>query len=149
MPLSQNKFDVEILLIEDDHDDADLVIKALFKNKISNPLLHITNGMEALDFLFNTGKFSRTKYKQSLKLILLDLNLPGMQGLQILKEIRSNIKTKNIPVIVISSAAPANDVIESYHLGITSFVVKPSTESEFTDEVSNLEVHKLLQIQTT
>lgn len=144
----RNQCNIEILLIEDNHADARVVIDALRKNNIHNKMLHISNGEAALDFLSNHSNLHASRLtsrlKCKLKLILLNLKMPGFDDMHILKAIRSNPKTKSIPVILMSSIAPAGSVLESYQLGISSFVIKPQDAGEYEHEISHLEVQKLL-----
>jgi two-component system, response regulator len=138
-----NSLNIEILLIEDSYEDARVVIETLRKNNINNKLLHIADGEVALEFLAAQSLLTG-KLKNRLKLILLNLKMPGFDEMHILKAIRRNPKLKSIPVIIISSLAPAASVLESYQLGISSFVVKPTDAREYEDEISHLEVQKLL-----
>ncbi len=128
---------VEILLIEDNPHEAELVIRSLKKNNLANRLLHIDDGADALDFIFAQGKFSQ---RQDLnpRLILLDLKLPKVDGLEILKQIKSNPVTKTIPVIILTSSREEQDIVKGYSLGVNSYIVKPVNFDSFTKAVAEL-----------
>jgi two-component system response regulator len=130
--------DIEILLIEDNYDDAELVIRTFKKNNVGNNLVHLTNGVEALDFLFARGKFSERKIENRPKVILLDLKMPQLDGLQVLKIIKEDERTKAIPVVIMTTSSDAKDIIESYQLGVNSYVVKPVNFTDFAKAVSDL-----------
>jgi two-component system response regulator len=117
--------DVEILLIEDNVDEAQLVIRSLKKNNLANRLLHIDDGEEALDFIFARVNYADRKSKPLPSLILLDLKLPKVDGMEILKQIKSDPVTRAIPVVILSSSAVQHDVVRCYELGANSYVVKP------------------------
>lgn len=133
-----------ILLIEDNPDDIELVEIALSTKRIANEITVVTDGAEALDFLFCQGKYT-TRNTQSLPtLILLDLQLPKIDGLEVLKQIRKNEKTKLIPVIIFTSSNEERDIIESYQLGANSYVRKPVDADQFEKAVQELEMYWLL-----
>lgn len=130
--------DIEILLIEDNYDDAELVIRTLKKNNVGNNLVHLTDGTEALDFLFARNRFSERKIEDKPKVILLDLKMPRLDGLQVLRAIKEDERTNTIPVVVMTSSSDAKDIIESYQLGVNSYVVKPVNFADFAKAVSDL-----------
>jgi CheY-like chemotaxis protein len=130
--------DVEILLIEDNNHEAQLVIRSLKKNNLANKLLHINDGAEALDFVFALEKYSHRRVEDHPKLILLDLKLPKVDGLEILKRIKLDERTKTIPVIVLTSSREEQDVVESYRLGVNSYIVKPVNFDSFSKAVVEL-----------
>lgn len=129
---------VEILLIEDNPHEAQLVIRTLKKNNLANHLLHIDDGAEALSFIFATQKYSDRKIEDHPKLILLDLKLPKVDGLEILKQVKSDERTKSIPVIVLTSSREEQDLIKSYQLGVNSYIVKPVDFESFSKSVTEL-----------
>jgi two-component system, response regulator len=136
--------DVDILLVEDNQDDAGLVIRALKKSNLSNNLIHLSDGAEALDFLFAKGSFAGRNKEVKPKLILLDLKMPKVDGLQVLREIRNNSDTKSIPVVIMTSSKEEQDIIKSYELGVNSYVVKPVRFENFANAVSDLGFYWLL-----
>jgi two-component system, response regulator len=129
---------VEILLIEDNPHEAQLVIRTLKKNNLANHLLHIDDGAEALNFIFATQNYSERKIEDHPKLILLDLKLPKVDGLEILKQVKSDERTKSIPVIVLTSSREEQDLIKSYQLGVNSYIVKPVDFESFSKSVTEL-----------
>ncbi len=123
---------IEILLIEDSFDDAELTIRALKERNLANHLRHISDGEEALQYLFETPA---NPYP---KLILLDLKMPKVDGIEILKKIKENEVLKIIPVVVLTSSKEERDIIESYKLGVNAYIVKPVDFDKFLDAVSQL-----------
>jgi two-component system, response regulator len=130
--------DVDILLVEDNPDDATLVIRELKKNNLSNNLIHLTDGVQALDFLFGKGIFSERKVEDKPKVILLDLKMPKVDGLQVLRAIREDERTKLIPVVVMTSSREEKDIINTYSLGVNAYVVKPVGFDNFSKAVAEL-----------
>ena len=128
---------VEILLIEDSEHDAEMTIRALKRNKITNGVIHLKNGVEALEFLFGTGEFAGRDVNEKPKVILLDLKMPKMDGLEVLQNIKANDLTKNIPVVVLTSSKENPDIQKCYALGANSYIVKPVDFSGFMDAVSH------------
>ena len=139
---------VEIVLIEDNQFEAELAIKALEINKLANKLIHIDDGEEALDFIFCRGKYEGRALLPLPKLILLDLKLPKVDGLQILKEIKSAEATKAIPVVILTSSMEERDVLESYKLGANSYLVKPVNFESFSKAIADLGFYWLLLNKT-
>ncbi len=135
---------VEILLIEDNPNDAELTKRALQKHKLTNRLIHISDGEEAEEFLFCKGKYNDRKMEVQPKLILLDLKLPKVDGLEILKMIRNNDRTKFIPVVVLTSSNEEKDMVESYKLGVNSYIEKPVEFDKFIKAVSDVGYYWLL-----
>jgi CheY-like chemotaxis protein len=135
---------VEILLIEDNPNDAELTKRALQKHKLTNRLIHIKDGEEAEEFLFCKGKYNDRKMEVQPKLILLDLKLPKVDGLEILRMIRNNDKTKFIPVVVLTSSNEEKDMVESYKLGVNSYIEKPVEFDKFIKAVSDVGYYWLL-----
>jgi two-component system response regulator len=128
---------VDILLIEDNPHEAELAIRSLRKHHLANNLIHIDDGEEALDFLFFRGKYAG-KNAMNPKLILLDLKLPKVTGHEILRQIRSDENLKNIPVVVLTSSNEETDIVESYKLGVNSYIVKPVNFEAFSKSISEL-----------
>jgi two-component system, response regulator len=136
--------EVEILIVEDNPRDAEMTIRALRKNNLANKIMLAEDGAEALDFLFCKGKFFDRKPSHNLKLVLLDLNLPKVSGLEVLKIIKADNQTKNIPIVVVSSSSEAPDLKEAYNLGVNSYVVKPVDFDQFINAINSLGLYWLL-----
>ena len=135
---------VEILLVEDNPNDVELTLRALKKNNLANKVHVVTDGTEALDYVFAKNKYSGRKIEDTPKVILLDLKLPKVDGLEVLKRIKSDEKTKTIPVVVLTSSKEESDIIESYKLGVNSYIVKPVNFDQFVKSVSELGLYWLL-----
>lgn len=135
---------VEILLVEDNPRDAELTIRALKKNNLANRLIHVQDGAEALDFLFGRGKYAERKINQRPRLVLLDLKLPKVSGLEVLRTIKQHEQTKNIPVVVVTSSIEDPDIQSAYALGVNSYVVKPVQFEAFSEAISRLGIYWLL-----
>jgi len=135
---------VEILLIEDSMNDAELTIRALRQGKINNQLIHLKNGAEALDFLFGTGQFEGRNISNKPKVIMLDLKMPKVDGLEVLKQIKANELTKTIPVVILTSSKEHPDIERAYSLGANSYIVKPVEFDEFAKAVAGLGLYWLL-----
>ncbi len=129
---------VEILLVEDDPKDAKLTTRVLIKNSIVNSVHLVTDGEEALDFLLCRGTYSGREISDSLRLILLDLKLPKIDGLEVLKQIKENENTKSIPVVILTSSALDQDMEEAYRLGANSYIQKPVGFQEFHETVKRV-----------
>ena len=139
---------VEIILVEDNPYEAELAIRSLKKNHLANNLIHLDDGAEALDFIFSRGKYETRDGLPQPKLILLDLNLPKVSGIEILKQIKSNELTKAIPVVIMTSSKEEKDIIDSYHYGVNSYLVKPVSFETFTKAIKDLGFYWLLLNQT-
>ena len=126
---------VNILLVEDNPDDVKLALRAFDKNNLTNIKHVVGDGVEALDFVFCRGAYSDRKFDSPPKLILLDLKLPLLDGLEVLKQIRGNPLTKAIPVVMMTSSREERDRVESYHLGVNSFIVKPLDFGQFVEAI--------------
>ena len=142
------KFDqVEILLVEDNMSDAELIIRALRKVNLANHVVHLKDGAEALDFIFASGEFAEREMKNVPKVILLDIKMPRVDGIEVLRRIKSHDSTKLIPVVVMTSSREEQDIIVSYKLGVNSFVVKPVEFEDFAKAVSQLGLYWVLMNQ--
>ena len=133
-----------ILLVEDNPADAELTTRALKKHNLANDLVWVKDGAEALDFTFGTGAFAGRDVRQLPRVILLDLRLPKVDGLEVLQKIRADERTKLIPVVVLSSSTQDKDIIESYRRGVNSYVSKPVELEEFFKAVSQLGLYWML-----
>ena len=135
---------VEILLVEDTQEDLDLTLRALRKAKLTNRIEAVRDGEEALQFIFCEGKYAGRKMANGPKVILLDLKLPKVDGLEVLRRIKGDSRTKAIPVVVLTSSKEQNDVIESYGLGVNSYIVKPVNFEQFSETVQKLGMYWVL-----
>jgi len=140
--------EVEILLVEDNPYDAEMALRALKDSNLANKMAVVTDGKEALDFIFARGAYSGRKIESRPKVILLDLNLPKVDGLEVLKVIKSDPITKIIPVIVLTSSSEEKDIIESYRLGVNSYIVKPVDFDKFVEAIKGLGYYWLLLNQS-
>ena len=129
---------IEILLVEDNPTDAQLTIHALRRQKLTNRIHHVRDGAEALDFLFCTGQYSDRALNQSPKVVLLDLKLPLVDGIEVLKTMKADSRTFTIPVVVLTSSREDRDIVESYQAGVNSYIVKPVDFEQFTEAVRQL-----------
>src|SRR5688572_8112667 len=118
---------IDIVLIEDNLHDADLIIRTLKKNNVSNRIVHLTDGEEALNFLFSEGPYSSRKNTNKPHVLLLDLNLPKLNGIEVLRKIKNDDRTKDIPVVILSVSSDAKDILESYQIGVNGYIIKPVT----------------------
>jgi CheY-like chemotaxis protein len=135
---------VEILLVEDNPTDAELCIRSLKKRNLANRLVWAKDGAEALDFVFATGSYSGRSATARPKVILLDLRLPKVSGLEVLQKIRDDERTKTIPVVVLTSSKADRDVAEAYKLGVNSFISKPVAFDAFVEVMNQLSLYWLL-----
>jgi two-component system response regulator len=137
-----------ILLVEDNQDDVDLTIRALQKSRILNEVITVHDGVEALDYLLCRGSFSHRDPDDLPTVILLDLKLPKMDGLELLKELRGDARTALIPVVVLTSSKEEQDLIKSYSLGANSYIRKPVDFNQFAEAVRQLGLYWLLLNET-
>lgn len=135
---------VEILLVEDNPSDLELTLHALKRHKIVNRIEIARDGTEALDFLFGRGTHEGRDLDEGPRVIFLDLKLPKIDGLEVLKEIKSDVRTRNIPVVVLTSSREESDIVESYRLGVNSYIVKPVDFEQFIQAVQQLGFYWLL-----
>ena len=135
--MNENFEQVEILIVEDNANDFELTARALSKINLANKLHWVRDGAEAIDYLFCTGAYSSRSLVNGPKLIMLDLKLPMMDGIQVLEKIKSDNRTKHIPVVMLTSSQEENDIVESYRLGVNSYIVKPVDYKNFIETVSD------------
>ncbi|PZR75885.1 MAG: two-component system response regulator [Chthoniobacterales bacterium] len=135
---------VEILLIEDNPQDVELTLRALGKAKVTNSIHVARDGAEALEILFGEGSDARRRISGATKVVLLDLKLPKIDGLEVLKRIKSDPRTKLIPVVVLTSSREQSDIVESYRLGVNSYIVKPVNFERFAEAVQKAGLYWLL-----
>jgi CheY-like chemotaxis protein len=133
---------LKVLLIEDNAADAELTMRALRKHNMANELVWVKDGAEALDFLFDAD--GKAKVNHAPKVILLDLRLPKVDGLEVLHRLKADPVAKSIPVVVLTSSTQDQDIIESYQLGVNSFVSKPVKFEDFAEVVAQLGLYWLL-----
>ncbi|MCI0540882.1 MAG: response regulator [Verrucomicrobiales bacterium] len=135
---------VEILLVEDNPQHVELTLRALRKYNLANHVLVAKDGAEALEFIFATGTYSQRRIENGPKVVLLDLKLPRVDGLEVLRRIKSDERTKAIPVVVVTTSEQEQDVVESYKLGANSYIVKPVSFDKFVQAVSELGFYWML-----
>ncbi|GIK40063.1 MAG: response regulator [Chloroflexota bacterium] len=135
---------VDILLVEDNPHDAELTIRALKKRNLANRLFVVEDGAEALDFLFGQGKYIQREVSHHPKVVLLDLKLPKLNGLEVLRMIKKDVRTQSIPVVMVTSSAEDPDIKAAYELEANSYVVKPVDFDAFLDTMSQLGFYWLL-----
>ena len=136
--------EVEILLVEDNPNDVELTLRALKKHNLANKIHVVKDGAEALDYIFASNAYAYRKIEDRPKVILLDLKLPKVSGLEVLSKIKSDERTKIIPVVVLTSSKEERDLVESYRLGANSYITKPADFDKFVDSVSELGLYWLL-----
>ena len=138
------KKEIEILLVEDNASDAEMTILALKKNNLANHLLHVKDGAAALDFIFSEGEYAGSLSGNDLKVILLDLKMPKVNGIEVLERIRADERTKTIPVVVLTSSKEDPDIKKCYNLGVNSYVVKPVEFDDFQRAISDLGLYWMI-----
>lgn len=140
--------EIEILLVEDTRSDAEMTIRALKKNKIGNSIIHLKDGREALDFLFGIGEYAGRDVTKMPRVILMDLKMPRMDGIDTLQQLKANELTKKIPVVVLTSSKENPDIQKCYALGVNSYIVKPVEFGDFIKVVSDLGLYWVLHNQS-
>ena len=137
--------EVEILLVEDSPNDAELTMRALKKFRLANKICHVKDGEEALNFIFAEDGFAeRSVSRDRPKIVLLDLKLPKVDGMEVLRRIRADDRTKTIPVVIMTSSSEEKDIVEGYRLGVNSYIVKPVEFEKFARAVEEVGLYWLL-----
>lgn len=136
--------DKTILLVEDNPDDEELTLRALKKNNILNPVMVLRDGAEALDYLFCQGAYAGRDVNQRISVILLDLKLPKIEGLEVLKRLRADEHTRLLPVVILTSSKEEQDLISGYHLGANSYIRKPVDFEKFVEAVRQIGLYWLM-----
>ena len=135
---------LDILLVEDNQDDRDLALHTLKREKLANNILVVRDGEEALDFIFCRGAFTHRSFDHPPKLVLLDLKLPKVDGMEVLKQIKADPRTKVIPVVIMTSSKEERDLVASYHLGANSYIQKPVDFEQFRETVKTVGLYWLV-----
>lgn len=143
-----NQMPMTILLVEDNDFDAELTLRALQQHNLSNQIVRFADGQEALDYLFQTEKPNGDEKRVNPKLILLDLKLPGVSGMEVLQAVKNNLRTKCIPIVVLTSSTEEEDIVKSYELGVNSFISKPVEFDQFMESMKSLGLYWLLLNKT-
>ena len=139
---------VEILLAEDNPEDAEMTMRALRRNNLANHLHWVKDGAEALDYLFCTGEYAGRDAARPLKLVLLDIKMPKVDGIEVLRRLKADAATRSIPVVVMTSSNEERDVFESYRLGVNSYIVKPVQFDAFMETVAKIGMYWVLTNRT-
>ena len=139
-----NSEELDILLVEDNRDDMDLALHALRREKLANNIFVARDGEEALDFLFCRGPFANRSFDHPPKLVLLDLKLPKVDGMEVLKQVESDPRTKTIPVVIMTSSKEERDLLSGYKLGANSFIQKPVDFDQFRETVKSIGLYWLI-----
>jgi len=134
----------EIVLVEDDPQDVELTLRAFRNENVNNPIQVLRDGEEALDYLFRRGNYSHRTLEQSPALVLLDLKLPKVDGLQVIRQVKSSADCASIPLVVLTSSGEPRDVIECYRLGANSYIQKPVDTREFRQAIKTLALYWLV-----
>jgi len=135
---------IEILLAEDNAEDAEMTMRALRRNNLANQLHWVKDGAEALDYLFCTGAYAGRNASRPPKLVLLDIKMPKIDGIEVLRRLKRNEQTRGIPVVVMTSSNEERDVLESYRLGVNSYIVKPVQFDQFMQTVAKIGLYWVL-----
>jgi two-component system response regulator len=138
---------LDILLVEDNQDDMDLALHALRREKLANNIVVARDGEEALDFLFCRGAFAQRSFEHPPKLVLLDLKLPKIDGMEVLKQLKSDPRTKTIPVVIMTSSKEERDLVAGYNLGANSYIQKPVDFDQFRETVKSVGLYWLVTNQ--
>jgi len=134
----------EVLLVEDNSDDAELALRALRKENVANRIVRLSDGEQALDFLFCRGAFKDRSFTQPPRVVLLDLKLPKIDGLEVLRAVKADPRTKAIPIVIMTASREEQDVVSSYQLGVNSYIQKPVDFDKFREVVRQLGLYWLL-----
>jgi two-component system response regulator len=140
---------IDVLLVEDNPLDAELMMRALRKNNVANPIFHVEDGAEALDFIFCRGVYGDRRTERPPRAVLLDLKLPKVGGLEVLRQVKQDPRTKAIPVVIVTSSREDPDIKTAYELGANSYVVKPVDFDAFVESMKNLGYYWLLVNEPT
>jgi len=135
---------VDILMVEDNPDDEQLTLRAFAKNHLTNKIHVVRDGQEALDYVFCKGKYADRNIANHPHVILLDIKLPLIDGIEVLRRIKADERTKTIPVVMLTSSHEERDLVETYRLGVNSYIVKPVDFEQFTDSARSLGMYWLL-----
>lgn len=136
--------DVDILLVEDREEDAELAIMAMKEHHLMNNLKWVRDGQEAIDFLFGSDDNQSKQWKNRPKVVLLDLKMPKVGGLEVLKKIRSTPETQTMPVVVLTTSREEQDMVEAYNLGVNSYIIKPVDFMQFTQSIKEIGLYWLI-----
>ena len=139
-----NGAELDILLVEDNQDDMDLALHALKREKLANRIVVARDGEEALDFLFCRGAFARRSFEHPPKLVLLDLKLPKVDGMEVLKQVKSDPRTRTIPIVIMTSSKEERDLVAGYDLGANSYIQKPVDFDQFRETVKSIGLYWLV-----
>src|SRR5712671_3339055 len=139
-----NSGELDILLVEDNQDDMDLALHALRRGDLANNIYVVRDGEEALDFLFCRGAFAQRSFDHPPKLVLLDLKLPKVDGMEVLKQIKSDLRTRTIPVVIMTSSKEERDLVAGYNLGANSYIQKPVDFDQFRETVKSVGLYWLV-----
>lgn len=137
-------FETEILLVEDNQDDLDLTLHALKRENLANNIVVARDGEEALDFFFCRGNFTERSMENAPRLVLLDLKLPKVNGIEVLQQVKSDPRTKSIPIVILTSSKEEIDLVRSYNFGANSYIQKPVNFAEFRQTVKHLGLYWLV-----
>jgi two-component system, response regulator len=139
---------IVVLLVEDNDDEAELAIRELKKNNLANDLLRVNDGEEALEFIFGTGRYEGRDVECPPKVILLDLKMPKVDGIEVLRAVRYDERTKKIPVVVLTSSNEEKDIVSAYELGVNSYIVKPIDFQKFSNSIKEIGYYWLVLNKT-
>ena len=140
--------EMQILLVEDNPNDAELTLRALKKNHLANRVHHVKDGAEALDFMFGTGMYAGRSAAAGPRVVMLDLKLPKVDGWEVLRRIKADERTKDTPVVILTSSREESDLVEGYRLGVNSYVQKPVEFDKFVEAVAQLGMYWMVLNQT-
>jgi two-component system response regulator len=136
--------DADVLLVEDNADDAELALRALRKENIANRIVRLADGEQALDYLFCRGEYQERSFTQPPRVVLLDLKMPKIDGLEVLRAIKADPRTRSIPIVIMTASREEQDMVSSYQLGVNSYIQKPVDFDKFREMVRQLGLYWLL-----